>query len=83
MKKLALIGCGYWGRNYVNTIRGLPDLELKYLCEISRPKIHIPEGTQYTDDFNLVLKDKDVEGVMIVTPTKTHYNLANTPVSDL
>jgi predicted dehydrogenase len=77
MKNLALIGCGYWGKNYVNTLKNILDLNLKYVVESATPKTSIPEGTILTEDYEKVLSDKDIDGIIVVTPTITHYDLTS------
>lgn len=76
MINLGLIGCGYWGKNYVSTIRDIPELNLKYINDLKPPNIPLPENTIYTKNLEDVLKDQEIKGVMIATPTITHYDLA-------
>jgi len=76
MLNLGLIGCGYWGKNYVSTIKNIPELNLKYVNDLKLTNIPLSESTIYTKNLEDVLKDQEVKGVMIVTPTITHYSLA-------
>jgi len=74
MVNVGLIGCGYWGKNYVNTIRNIPELKLKYIQDLKKPDF-IPENTSFTMNIEDILDDPEIEGIFIVTPTSTHYKI--------
>lgn len=76
MINLGLIGCGYWGKNYVSTIVNIPELNLKYVNDLKPPNVPLSENTIYTKNLEDVLKDQKIMGVIIATPTMTHYKLA-------
>jgi len=72
---IAVIGCGNWGRNIVRVLSELGHLyaicdsdEKKAIGFISNHKI-----TPYSD---VIMTDKEVDAVMIATPSETHYQLA-------
>ena len=75
MVKLALIGCGYWGKNYVRAIENMPNIQLKYVYDVAEPSIPIPEGIVFTQNFDQVLGDEEVKGVIIAIPAKYIYNI--------
>lgn len=75
MKNLALIGCGYWGKNYIKSIENISDLNLKYIQDINKPA-SIPGYIRFTEDLNEILKDEEIQGVIIATPPDTHYDIA-------
>ena len=70
MVNLALIGCGYWGKNYVNTLKDVSWAKLKYVYDIAQPSIVIPKEIIFTDKLEDILKDPEVKGVIIAIPTK-------------
>ncbi len=72
---LALIGCGYWGKNYVSTLKNISEARLKYVYDISQPSIEIPEGIIFTQNLSDVLNDKEVGGVIIAIPTKNIFDI--------
>src|SRR3989344_38532 len=76
MINVALIGCGHWGKNYINTIRNIPNARLKYVYDIKKPDMALPEGTIFAQDLKQILEDEEISGIMVVTPTTTHYDLA-------
>lgn len=73
---LALVGCGYWGKNYVNTIKNMQTIQLKYIIDITKPSISLPYDTIFSESIEDVLKDEEVKGIIIATPPKTHYSIA-------
>jgi len=73
---VAVIGCGYWGKNLVRNFRDLG--ALKTVCDLSdagraKAKELAPEA-QISGDIDEVLAS-DVEGVVIATPAETHHNV--------
>jgi len=63
MTTLALIGKGRWGKNYINTIRGLSSCEL-------------PDTFIKTSDYKDLLSENNIDGVIIATPASTHFKIA-------
>lgn len=61
--KLALIGTGTWGQNYLRTI-----------SQIS--KALLPSRYIKTHDYSDLFDQKDIDGVIIATPPQTHYKIA-------
>ena len=76
--KIAVVGCGYWGKNLVRNFRELDALAM--VCDATRNGIKLAEelapGIQLVENFDEVLSS-DVQGVVIATPSETHFNLAN------
>ncbi len=74
--KVGLIGCGYWGKNHLRTLNEMEGVDLAYVADVSKPSAKIPIGTRYSSSPLMVFEDKNVDGVVIATPTETHYDLA-------
>lgn len=77
---IAIIGYGYWGPNLVRNFYQLSDCRVRYICErlperAARAARDYPSIT-ITDDYELILQDEQVQGVVIATPVKTHFFLA-------
>jgi len=74
---IAVVGCGRWGRNYV---RNFAEFEaLHTVCDLKSAPLKAIHR-QYPDvnikkQFNEVLLDKEIKGVVVVTPPATHYSL--------
>jgi len=77
---LAVVGLGYWGPNLVRCAVESDDCAVKAICDrdpVSLAKLarRYPAigGTQ---DFDRLLADDEINGVIIATPVTTHYDLA-------
>lgn len=76
-QKIAVIGCGMWGRNIVRNFYNLNVLDT--VCDIDEENLkkvleQYP-GTKVTRDFNEILHNKEITAVAVVTPSHTHYKL--------
>lgn len=76
--KVAVVGAGYWGINHVRNFHELG--ALKTVCDASQSSLtKIGEGfsnLHLTTDYQKVLADDEVRGIVIATPAETHYRLA-------
>lgn len=78
MLKVAVIGCGYWGKNLVRNFYELGVLDT--VCDSDTNALRLVSA-QYpniktTIDMDQVLKSKKIKAVAIATPVVTHYKLA-------
>jgi len=76
-QRIAVVGCGMWGRNIVRNFYNLNVLDT--VCDIdeeNRKKVleQYP-GVKVTNDFNEIINNKDITAVAIVTPSHTHFKL--------
>lgn len=75
---IAVVGSGYWGKNLVknhhelNSLYAVCELDSEKRLEISK---NFPEVKLY-DDYQKLLNDKAVDGIVIATPAPTHFELA-------
>lgn len=77
-EKIAVIGCGNWGKNLVRNFHGLGFLYK--ICDLNQETLN-GLREQYrniilTSRFEDVFDDPLVDGVVISTPSFTHYDLA-------
>ena len=70
---IALIGCGYWGNNYFETLKKMSSVAIKYVCDMKKP-FELQE--KFTDNYKEAIEDEEVNSIVIATPTKTHYEIA-------
>ncbi|MDX6696399.1 MAG: hypothetical protein QOF02_4002 [Blastocatellia bacterium] len=74
---IAVIGCGYWGKNLVRNFDRLGALAL--CCDATnegRATAHeLAPQARVVADFNQALEAAEVSGVVISTPAETHYEL--------
>ncbi|MGI6454036.1 MAG: Gfo/Idh/MocA family protein [bacterium] len=75
--KVAVIGCGYWGKNLVRNFQQLEALHM--VCDMVPANRDVANelapDTQIVDAVEQVWSS-DVDGVVIATPAETHYQLA-------
>jgi predicted dehydrogenase len=76
--KVAVLGCGYWGKNLVRNFRDLGALAL--ICDVSkegatRAKELAPE-VEFCSSFEEVFKRAEIDAVVLATPAETHEELA-------
>ena len=75
---LGQIGLGPWGSNLARNFNELA--RLKWICDVDG-EAHARVGsrfpsTKYTDRFDDLLDDDEVEGIIVATPVPTHAELA-------
>jgi UDP-2-acetamido-3-amino-2,3-dideoxy-glucuronate N-acetyltransferase len=78
MTRIAVFGCGYWGQNLVRNFHQLAALTMVCdLAEAGRIRAHeISPDAEVVDNFEAVLRRKDIEAVALATPAETHRELA-------
>ncbi|MHA1381799.1 MAG: Gfo/Idh/MocA family oxidoreductase [Candidatus Helarchaeota archaeon] len=77
-KNIAVIGCGYWGKNLVRNFYELNSLHT--ICDLDEYKIKLlqekyPE-TSVSHDYKKLLNSSEIDAVVIATPALTHYKIA-------
>jgi predicted dehydrogenase len=82
---IALIGCGYWGINYIRVLNELPGARVVAVCDQRAERLEeiagrFP-GVQLTTDIDDVLRMSDVDAAIVCTPAKTHHSVARACLS--
>jgi len=77
-KHIAVVGCGYWGKNLVRNFYQLRVLNT--ICDVDRDVLR-QNSTDYPDvrqttDYDEVLDNEAIRGVVIATPAELHYEQA-------
>ncbi|RLC64365.1 MAG: gfo/Idh/MocA family oxidoreductase [Chloroflexi bacterium] len=78
MSKVACIGAGQWGKNLIRcfltlgALHAVCDTDYSRLEELSR----LYPGVRFTDCWYEVMEDREVKGVVIATPSQTHFDIA-------
>jgi len=77
---IGVLGCGYWGPLLVRNFRGLPDCQVKAVCDMSEARLkHLvtlyPDVEGITDPQQFI-NGCGLDAVVIATPVKHHYSLA-------
>jgi predicted dehydrogenase len=80
MPNLALVGVGKWGINWARTLARLPRTQFRYCCDLAENRLQ-PIKDQFpsvvtTTNFQDLLNDKSLDGLVLATTAPTHYKLA-------
>src|SRR5439155_17310445 len=79
--QVAVVGLGYWGPNLLRVLFELPDVAVKYACDLDTDRlakaIRRYPSVEATTSVDQVLEDPDVDAVIIATPVFTHFELAS------
>ena len=77
-KNIAVVGCGYWGKNLVRNFHEIGALNT--VCDVNERNLEQCakeySGLKLSGSYAEVLADTDITGVVIATPAVTHYALA-------
>ena len=76
---VAIIGCGYWGMNYVRIFNELTDARVLAVCDQSAERLNevarrFP-GLYLTTQIDDAVSQPDVEAVVVCTEASTHFNV--------
>lgn len=82
--RVGVIGCGYWGPNLVRNLCRHPQIQMLAVCDVRferatrvAAEYRIPTVTDRSEE---VLKARDVDLVVIATPSFTHFGLAKAAI---
>ena len=77
-KNIAVVGCGYWGKNLVRNFYELKSLYA--ICDIDEYRLKAFQEKYLNltiyNKFQALLKDPNAKAIVISTPAATHYNFA-------
>jgi predicted dehydrogenase len=78
---VAILGCGYWGINYVRVFNELPDARVVVVCDqradrLDEIKQRFPD-VSVTTEIAKALQHDGVDAAIICTEAKTHYEVAH------
>lgn len=74
-----LIGCGYWGRNYVRIFHELEGTRVVAVCDQSLERLEAIVGefpdVKPAQELDVALRLPDVECAVVATPASTHFGV--------
>lgn len=77
---VAILGCGYWGINYVRVFNELPQTQVVAVCDRRQDRLQEVHqrfpGIEVTSTFKELLRRDDIEAIILCTPATTHYAVA-------
>ena len=80
MVSVSVIGCGYWGPNYVRIFSELRESKISYCCDLNEENLakvkHLYPAMKTTKDYKEVANDRNTDAVVVTTPLNTHHEIA-------
>jgi len=78
---IAVVGCGYWGMNYVRIFNELMDARVVAVCDQSADRLNEVSrrfpGVYLTTDVDDAALQPGVEAVVVCTEATTHFNVTS------
>ena len=79
MIRIALIGCGHWGSNYLRILQFMEEAQIVSVCDqdnapLEKIRKQYPQ-IKIVKSFRSILDDAKIKAVIIATPASTHYEL--------
>jgi predicted dehydrogenase len=77
---VGIAGYGYWGPNLARNFDGMPDTKVGAICDSSperlgHARVNLPQAVEF-GDFSAMLRQADLDAVVVATPARTHHALA-------
>jgi predicted dehydrogenase len=85
MIKIGVIGCGSWGPNHIRVFSSLKDCAIVAIADANEKSLAaagemFPQVRRFSDHHAL-LREASADAVVVVTPTKTHFNIVRDALS--
>ncbi len=78
--KCAVIGLGAWGREILDQLGRLPQADIAAICDNYAPMLRRSAtkapGAAQVEDYKAVLDNKDIQVVIVATPSHQHKDIA-------
>lgn len=79
MINMGIVGCGYWGINYVRVFSELAQATVMRVCDLSEERLrfvhHKYSSVFPTRSLEELLSDRNIDAVVVSTPAVTHYEV--------
>jgi predicted dehydrogenase len=76
---IGVIGYGYWGPNLVRNFSEVPGARVTMVCDVREPRLEEARirypAVRTTTDSHVLIEDRNVDAVVIMTPVATHFSL--------
>lgn len=80
MLKIGVVGCGYWGPNFVRNFHRVEGAEVVAVADLDPDRVErlrrLYPHLQGTTDPEELLNRRDLDAVVVTTPLSTHFDLA-------
>jgi len=76
---IGIIGCGYWGINYVRVFSELPNSQVIKACDLSEERLDRVRKrfplVETCNSIHQLLDDPRIGAIVVATPSSTHYEI--------
>lgn len=78
MVGVGIVGFGYWGPNYLRILKQCDEVDYLAVCDMDPARLAAitPGNVAQYADYKAFLDDKQINAVIIATPSPNHYTLA-------
>jgi len=80
MIRIAIVGFGYWGPNLVRNFSALDDCQVTTIVDLNEARLKAAKKSYpqivMTTSVDTVIRDPQIDGIVIATPVSSHYPLA-------
>lgn len=77
---IALIGCGYWGSNFLRIMLNSPLVNLKTVCDADNERIgniqNLYPAIKCTGNYYDIVNDPTIDAAVVCTPVNTHFDIS-------
>lgn len=78
---VGIVGCGYWGVNYVRVLNEVPEAAVVAVCDQRQDRLddiaRRTPGVHLTTNLDSLLEDDRVDAVVICTEATSHFSVAS------
>lgn len=78
---VGIVGCGYWGINYVRVLNEMPEAKVIAVCDQRQERLNDiaqrTPGVHLTTNLDSLLDDTRVDAVVICTEATSHFSVAS------
>ena len=78
---VGMVGLGYWGPNLLRALFTQEEVEVRQVCDLDKSRLEDAiaryPGVQGTTDYRDLLRDDELDTIVIATPVFTHFDLAS------
>ena len=79
--KIGLLGCGYWGLNYIRVFSELPKTDMLVACDVEPERLervqHRFPDVEVCGDPEAIISDPRLDAIVIATPSSSHFHLVS------
>jgi predicted dehydrogenase len=77
---MAVVGCGYWGPNLIRNFYGLPECNVKTVCDLDKDRLAHMKGlypdVETTTEFDQVAGDPAIDAIAVAVPVRHHFEMS-------